>query len=148
MKLFNTKKVLVPIDFSDESFKAQELTLEYIEDPSSLYLIHVLPPLNSGEPGVTWNNLNDQTRQNHVKRLLKDRFTQPEHQEINLYVTIGDPSSEIIDFAKKKEIDLIVIPSHGRTGLQRFFLGSVAEKIVRFAHCPVLVLRRKDLISE
>jgi nucleotide-binding universal stress UspA family protein len=148
MKLFNTNKVLVPIDFSDESFKAQELTLEYLEDPSKLYLIYVLPLLNSGDPGVTWNNLTDKTRLNHVKRLLKDRFEQSEYQGINFEVKIGDPSSEIIDFAKNNNIDLIVIPSHGRKGIERFFLGSVAEKIVRFAHCPVLVLRRKDLINE
>lgn len=147
MKLFDTNKVLVPIDFSEESFLAQQLTLEYLEDASHLYILHVLPPLNSGDPGVSWEKVTDTTRKNHVKRVFRDRFNQPEHQSIAFEVTVGDPSAEILDFAEKNDIDLIVIPSHGRTGIDRFFLGSVAEKVVRFAHCPVLVLRRKDLLN-
>ncbi len=147
MELFSSERVLVPIDFSEESFQAQKLTLEYLEEPHKLYVLHVLPMLNPGDPGVMWDVLNDQTRIEHVKQLFRDRFNRPEERGINFEVTVGDPGSEIIDFAQKNEIDLIVIPSHGRTGIGRFFLGSVAEKVVRYAHCPVLVLRRKDLIS-
>ena len=147
MKLFSTNRVLVPIDFSEESFQAQKLTLEYLEEPNKLYVLHVLPMLNPGDPGIMWDKLNDQTRVNHVKQLFREKFNRSEYQGINFEVTVGDPGSEIIDFATKNKIDLIVIPSHGRTGVGRFFLGSVAEKVVRYAHCPVLVLRRKDLIS-
>ena len=147
MKLFSTDRVLVPIDFSEESFQAQKLTLEYLEEPNKLYVLHVLPMLNPGDPGIMWDKLNNQTRINQVKQLFRDRFNRPEDRGINFEVTVGDPGSEIIDFATKNKIDLIVIPSHGRTGIGRFFLGSVAEKVVRYAHCPVLVLRRKDLIS-
>ena len=49
---------------------------------------------------------------------------------------------EIADFAQEKKAELIVLPSHGRTGLTRLLLGSVAEKVVRLAHCPVLVLKK------
>jgi nucleotide-binding universal stress UspA family protein len=147
MKLFATNRILVPIDFSEESFQAQKLTLEYLQEPTHLYVLHVLFPLNPGDPGVMWDKLSDKTRISHVKQLFREKFNQPEYQGINFEVTVGDPGSEIIDFAEKNQIDLIVIPSHGRTGIGRFFLGSVAEKVVRYAHCPVLVLRRKDLIQ-
>ena len=60
---------------------------------------------------------------------------------LKLVIRVGNPSIEIVDYAKKNNIDLIVIASHGRTGLNRFLLGSVAEKVVRLAQCPVLVWR-------
>jgi nucleotide-binding universal stress UspA family protein len=143
--LFSKNRVLVPIDFSEESFKAQQLTLEFVESASCLYLLYVLPNLNAGEPGIVWDAIDDETRKEYVRKKFFEKFTQPEYEGVNFSVSIGDPASEILDFAKEKAIELIVIPSHGRTGLGRFFLGSVAEKVVRFAHCPVLVLRRDEL---
>ncbi len=147
MSLFDKNRVLVPVDFSEESFQAQQQTLEFVEDASRLYVLHVLPHLNPGDPGVMWNTMDDRTRQQHVEKVFRERFNSPEYEGVHFSVAIGDPSSAIIDYAKTQEIDLIVIPSHGRTGLGRFFLGSVAERVVRFAHCPVLVLRRKVLQS-
>jgi nucleotide-binding universal stress UspA family protein len=143
--LFSKNRVLVPIDFSEESFKAQQLTLEFVESASCLYLIYVLPNLNAGEPGIIWDAIDDETRKEYVKKKFFDKFNQPEYEGVNFSVSIGDPASEILDFATEKAIELIVIPSHGRTGLGKFFLGSVAEKVIRFAHCPVLVLRRDQL---
>lgn len=145
MKLFSTNRVLVPIDFSEESFKAQKLTLEFVENPANLYVIHVLRTLNPGDPGVVWNTMDDRTRKQQVTKAFQEKFNSSEESKINFTVAIGDPSEKIIDYAKQERIELIVIPSHGRTGISRFFLGSVAEKVVRYAHCPVLVLRREDL---
>ena len=145
--LFSKNRVLVPIDFSEESFKAQQLTLDFVEDASHLYVIHVLPNLNAGEPNMIWETIDDETRKEYVYQQFFERFNTPEYQKINFSVAIGDPAAKIIDFAKENQMDLIVIPSHGRTGLGRFFLGSVAEKVIRFAHCPVLILRRNSLKS-
>ncbi|MGK7871976.1 MAG: universal stress protein [Xenococcaceae cyanobacterium] len=147
MSLFSTNRVLVPVDFSEESFQAQKLTLDFVEDASHLYVLHVLPDINPGDPGVMWNTIDDQTRKQHVQKVFRERFNGSEYEGIHFSVARGDPSSEIIDYAKEQDIDLIVIPSHGRTGLSRFFLGSVAERVIRFAHCPVLVLRRGALQS-
>jgi nucleotide-binding universal stress UspA family protein len=143
--LFSKNRVLVPIDWSEESFKVQQLTLEFVEKPSNLYVLYVLPNLNAGEPGVIWDAIDDDTRKEYVKKQFFERFNSPEYQSINFSVGVGEPASQIIDFAQENAIELIVIPSHGRTGLSRFFLGSVAEKVIRFAHCPVLVLRRDTL---
>jgi nucleotide-binding universal stress UspA family protein len=145
MQLFSKDKVLVPIDFSEESFEAQELTLDFVANPTNLYVIHILPYLTPSEPGIVWEATDDELRKEAIKERYWQKFNQPKYQEINLEVAIGDPSSEILDYAKRKGIELIVIPSHGRTGIGRFFLGSVAERVVRFAHCPVLVLRRDAL---
>lgn len=148
MKLYNTNRVLVPIDFSEESFAAQKLTLEFVEDPSHLYILHALPHLSPVDPAVVWNTMDDETRKQHVEKVFRQRFNAPEYQKVHFTVAIGDPATEIINYAKAEQIDLIVIPSHGRTGLSHFFLGSVAEKVIRYAHCPVLVLRRDNLHSQ
>lgn len=56
-------------------------------------------------------------------------------------ITHGDAAAEIVRVAKEKDVDLIVIASHGRTGLGRILFGSTAESVVRHAHCPVLVVK-------
>jgi nucleotide-binding universal stress UspA family protein len=59
-------------------------------------------------------------------------------------VEMGEPHSQIIDWIKPKAIDLIIMSTHGRSGLQRVMLGSVTEKVLRNAHCPVLVIPPED----
>ena len=59
-------------------------------------------------------------------------------------VEMGEPHSQIIDWIKPKAIDLIIMSTHGRSGLQRMMLGSVTEKVLRNAHCPVLVIPPED----
>lgn len=142
MSWLQKSRVLVPIDFSEESFAALQPAREFVTAASGLYVLHVLSHLHPAEPGVVWNNLDDPKRKQKVEEALRDRFQNSDYQNVHIMVTVGDPSSEIIDYAKTIEADLIVIPSHGRTGLSRFFLGSVAERVVRFAHCPVVVLRK------
>jgi nucleotide-binding universal stress UspA family protein len=141
MSLFSKNRVLVPIDFSELSFAAQEKALEFVEHPSNLYILHVLPHLSPLEPCVVWNTIDDNHRKQNVQKAFRKKFNSPEYEEVHLEILFGEPGAKIIDYAKQQQIDLIVIPSHGRTGLSRFFLGSVAERVVRFAHCPVLVVR-------
>ncbi|WP_071515865.1 universal stress protein [Geitlerinema sp. PCC 9228] len=140
--LFSQNRVLVPFDFSEESTEALEKTLAFVGEATHLYVIHVLPQLNVGEPGVMYQTTNDRTRKQHVEKVFWETFGDRCYQGLHLHVAIGDPSAAIVDYAKAQEIELIVIPSHGRTGLRRFLLGSVAERVIRFARCPVLVLRK------
>jgi len=142
MSLFNRDRVLVPLDFSDEAFAAIAESLAFVEGPSHLHVLHVLQKLEVTEPGMVWNTLDLQTRIQNVETAFYHRCDAPVYRQINFYVAIGDAAAEIIDYAAKQSISLIVIPSRGRTGLSRFLLGSVAERVVRFAHCPVLVLRK------
>ncbi len=145
--LFALNRVLIPIDFSEESFQAQKLALEFVSNPGNLHVLHVLPYLNPGVDGSMRETMDDFTRKDYVGKQFHERFGS-ESLGIHFCVTIGNPSKEIVKYAKAQSIDLIVIPSHGRTGLGRFFLGSVAERIMRSTTCPVLVLRRDSLKLE
>jgi len=142
MTLFASDNVLVPIDFSEQADHALENALTSFGDATRIHAIHVLPALEPTQPGMVWQMVDDQTRTQHIETLFHEKFSGEAYQQVKFSVMVGNPSSEIIDYAEGNQIDLIVISSHGRTGLSRFLLGSVAERIVRFATCPVLVLRR------
>jgi nucleotide-binding universal stress UspA family protein len=143
MSLFSTDRVLVPIDFSDGAFQALADTLEFVGDPTHVYVLHVLQHLEPTDPAVVWQTLDDQARKQHVEKAFFERCSGSQYQGIHFDVAIGHASAEIVDYANKHDINLIVISSHGRTGnLGRFLLGAVAERVVRHASCPVLVTRQ------
>lgn len=133
--------VIVPVDFSDESFGALDTALEMVDAPTAVHLLHVLPILDPAEPGVIWTTVDNTMREKHALDALHERLTDTKYQGVWMTVAFGDPGSAIATFAQDEKADLIVLPSHGRTGLRRWLIGSVAEKVVRLAHCPVLVLR-------
>ncbi|MCP4195327.1 MAG: universal stress protein [Planctomycetaceae bacterium] len=134
------RRVLVPYDFSTESHEAMKLGHQLVDDPSHLHVIHVLPELTATEPGVIWATVDDASRMTHAREAIDERLK--EYPRTNVNVNFGDPGHVITELAAEIECDLIVIPSHGRRGVQRILLGSVAERVVRLAHCPVLVMRK------
>lgn len=136
------KAVVVPVDFSEDSLAAVEVARTLVESPAHLHIIHVLPPLVPTEPGVIWDAVDDTSRREHAEDALRQRIAKTSAAGANLTVDFGDAGREIAEFAQSVKAELIVIPSHGRTGIERFFLGSTAERVVRLSHCPVLVLRK------
>lgn len=134
--------VVAPVDFSEDSFKAVDTALELVEHSANVHVVHVLPLLAVTEPGVIWDTIDDQSRREHATEALRQRFGDAPHAGVRIEVLFGDPGSEIVDYANRMQADLILLPSHGRTGIRRLLLGSVAERVVRMAHCPVLVLRQ------
>jgi nucleotide-binding universal stress UspA family protein len=134
--------VVVPIDFSDDSFEALATARQLVERPEDLRLVHVLPRLEATEPGVVWETVSDASRRRHAEAALRERLAGSDCEGANVTIPIGDPGREIAQTAEDAEADLIVLPSHGRTGISRLLIGSVAERVVRLAHCPVLVLRK------
>lgn len=135
------KKVVVPVDFSAASLQALEAALELVADASHLHAIHVLPMLEPADPGVIWNTVDNLSRVHHAEQALREKLTDPKWKNMQVKISFGDPGHEIADFAQALSAELIVLPSHGRTGITRILLGSVAERVVRLAHCPVLVLK-------
>lgn len=133
------KRVVVPYDFSEESLAAVQLGRQFVESPELLHVVHVLPELTATEPGVIWSTIDDASRMTHAREAMEERLK--EFPGVQLNIGFGDPGHTITDLAQEVSADLIVIPSHGRTGVKRLLLGSVAERVVRLAHCPVLVLR-------
>ena len=137
------KNVVVPIDFSDDSFASLQTAREMAEEPSSLHVIHVLPILEAAEPGVIWQTIDDAGRRQHAKDALVEELQKRQWDGMNVEVLIGDPGHEIANYAKELDAGLVVVASHGRGALRHLLLGSVAERVVRLAHCPVLVLKHK-----
>ncbi len=145
-KWSDIQTVVVPIDFSDSSFEALETTLEMFE-PSQLRVVHVLAELSPVEIGVVFGTVDDTTRAESVRESFVENLA--EHglpADLTVAIRIGSAGSEICNYAAEVAADLIVMPSHGLTGLSSWLLGSVAQAVVGQARCPVLVF--KDHLDE
>ena len=136
------KTIVVPIDFSDDSFLALDTAQELVDNPQHLHLIHVLPIITPNDPGVIWEMIDDQSRAVHAEQALRKKLAHQSAEGSQVAIRFGDPGHQIVDYAQEISADLIALSSHGQTGLTRLLLGSVAEKVVRLAHCPVLVLKK------
>ena len=140
MRWFESETVVVPVDFSDLSHEALNTAAHLVRAAQQVQVVHVLPPLDPTDPGVIWGEVNDQHRIEHAEKGLRERL--PETlRGAAVHVVIGDPGHEIARLAHEASAAVIIIPSHGRTGARRLLLGSVAERVVRLASCPVLVLK-------
>src|SRR5689334_13941500 len=114
------QKVVVPVDFSDQSIAAVRTALEFVPRGANIYVIHVLPSLAPGEPGMIWDDSGNEARCEHARMALHDRLNTPDLTGVHLEARIGDPSQQIADFAQELHADLVIMPSHGRTGISRF----------------------------
>ncbi|MCA9240469.1 MAG: universal stress protein [Planctomycetales bacterium] len=138
------KKVLVPTDFSPQADRAIVNALEMASDPADVSVIHVAPPMASypvADPAIVWESITEEVRAKRIEESFRQHIKDPRAEQTHFQVEFGSPAEEIVGYAEKHAIDLIMMPSHGRSGLQRLLLGSVTERVVRAAHCPVLVLR-------
>jgi nucleotide-binding universal stress UspA family protein len=131
--------VVVPFDFSEHSIAALKRARSLVGSASQIHALHVLPFLIPTEPEVVWATVDDAHRIQHALENLRDAVVASGIGDAQLDVRLGDPGQIAADLAEELGAELIVIGSHGRTGLSRMFLGSVAERVVRLAHCPVLV---------
>ena len=138
------KKVIVPVDFSDNSVAALQTALEIAAEPAAVHVVHVLTPLDGLSPGAIFDTVDDAKRQASTGTYFAEFLSKNGIAGVKAVVRFGDPGLVIADYAAEQSADLIVVPSHGYHGVKRFVLGSVAERVIRHAHCPVLVLRRAD----
>jgi nucleotide-binding universal stress UspA family protein len=135
------KCVVVPFDFSEQSARALEAAEQFVEQPAQLHAVHVLAAIEAAEPGVIWETIDDDVRRHHAESAFHNRFAGTPVSQVGFAVRVGDPGRQIAEYAEEIHAELIVMPSHGRTGLSRLLIGSVAERVVRLAHCPVLILK-------
>jgi len=136
------KTVVVPIDFSDDAFAALETAAEMAIDRADLHIVHVLPLMEPTDPGIIWATVDDESRRVHAVKALRKELADRGFDDIDLLIRFGDPGHEIAKYAKEIQAGLVVVSSHGQTGLRHLLIGSVAERVVRLAHCPVLVLKQ------
>ncbi len=141
MSKFSERRILVPVDFSDVSMAAVDTALDIADDPSNVHVVHILHEPQSGHPDAIWVTIDHDKRRDNVIKELKSQLSDSRYADVSLHVKFGIPGVRIAEVAEELGVELIVLPSHGRTGLNRLLIGSVAERVVRFAHCPVLVLR-------
>lgn len=141
-----TKSILVPLDFSPPSRKALDQAVSLARlFRAKLTLLHVVEPVATPDFTAAFPLAmeNDQamaaTRRQLEGLVLSARI--PRGLVEKLLVRFGRSFHEITEAARTRKVDLIVIATHGRTGLKRALLGSTTERVVRHAHCPVLVVR-------
>ncbi|HEY7288590.1 MAG TPA: universal stress protein [Vicinamibacterales bacterium] len=145
--MMTVSHVLVPVDFSEQSMKALDCAKTLAEKfAASLHVLTVVPdPFVLPDPGPLFvpppEKYKEGLRQaeSHLRRLL----THAEREKLHAAVAVafGDPYREITEYVRRGSIDLIVMGTHGRGGVAHALMGSVAEKIVRSAPCPVLTVR-------
>jgi len=145
---FKLKKILVPIDFSQCSQKALQYAIPFARQfDAALTLFNVVPGyLPVPEMGVVDVSLMEtQMHQGAERELaaLKQRHL-ADGITTECIVRIGNPYHEIVVAAKEMNMDLIILSTYGRTGLKYVFMGSTAEHVVRYAPCPVLVVREHE----
>ena len=144
--MISLKKVLCPIDHSDCSKEALKYAVSLaMKDEAKLLLLHVID-IRSFSEGLDAMSkpLPDEETLEQLRVKLLDCIPEEirDDMDVEAIVTQGIPFAEIISVAKEKEIDMIVIGSHGRTGISHMMLGSVSEKVIRKAPCPVLTVRQ------
>ena len=150
----NIKRILFPTDFSEDSSTALGYASSLASDSGALlYIVHVdelldvgipsIPPIEGGYfYEVPWDE----------RREVQDRLTKIVPTVANVayehrYLT-GSPLTQILNFAEREHVDLIVMGSHGRTGFSRLIMGSVAEGVMRRATCPVLIVKQPAAVSD
>ena len=146
--MIQLKRILLPTDFSEHSSLPLRYACAFAEQfGAELHLLHVLQDLVAmvPEPGLAFLPPGDFMRemQESAQQALA-KLPDPDWAKGKSIVRAtrqGPPFLEIVRYAKENEIDLIVLGTHGRGGLAHVLLGSVAEKVVRKAPCPVLTIR-------
>jgi nucleotide-binding universal stress UspA family protein len=151
-------KILVPVDFSEGSRKAlrqaaslaeafeTELTVLHVWEPP----LYVFPEVMVQVPGERNQSLEEYARvraDEEMEKFIADNLQPPLSERVQTRVECGHPFQAIVDVAKDGGFDLIVMGTHGRRGLPHLLIGSIAEKVVRQAPCPVLTVRDPELVA-
>lgn len=145
--IFKISRILFPTDFSDPAKQALQYAMEFADRfDAELHVLHVVREIvfPLPEASTSWTmpatdqraEVDAATKQ--LQQEIQSEWTE-QHRVVRL-AEVGYPSENIIKYAKQHKIDLIVMGTHGHTGLSHLLLGSVAEKVVRLATCPVLTV--------
>jgi len=141
------ERVLIPLDFSELSDTVLRYGVELTRDEGTTILLHVLEPLPLHFESAFGTFVNTEglmrIRENAEKLLQEAKGKYPGRNFVT-ELKEGKASSLVLDAAKRHAVNLVVMGTHGRGGLEHLFLGSVAARIVRRASCPVLTVREPD----
>ncbi len=144
-KRVEVKSILVAVDGSEHSLKAVRYACA-MGPPlgAEVVLLHVVPMLVSAtpyhdtvsdQPFISLQKVGEDLL-SRAKAIARDLSC----EAIDL-ITHGDPAAKIIDVAKERSVDIIILGSRGVSGIKRLFVGSISDKVARHAHCPVMIVR-------
>jgi len=147
--MHRVKKILAPTDFSDLSRVGLRYALDTARELNAEVIVqHVIPV------GEDWFSAHQEfspvrdllsEQERLLDQFLRDNFAEFINLvEVRQKVEVGAPHANIVDLAAREEVDMIVMSTHGRTGFSHVLLGSVTEKVVGRASCPVLVIPAID----
>jgi nucleotide-binding universal stress UspA family protein len=149
------KKVLFCTDFSENSDHAFEFAFGIAKrDKGLLYIFHVIPDNPYQKYAETYMTKEDlEKKQKDIEECVNNQYE--EHYvkkmengiKFRIVTKSGREAEEIIKFSKKENVDLIVMGTHGRTGIEHVFLGSVAEKVIRRSPLPVFVIPARKMLE-
>ncbi len=142
-----SKTIVFPTDFSTLGHEALEYATQLArEQGSRLLIVHVQEPAIAYGAGDYYYGLPEPDTEAVKQMLAKVKPTDPavayEHR-----LLMGEPAESIVELAQREHADLIILGSHGRTGLARLLLGSVTEAIMRRAACPVMVIKSRAQVN-
>ncbi|MFZ1119387.1 MAG: universal stress protein [Candidatus Binataceae bacterium] len=143
---FPFKKVLCPVGFDDQEGAALDAARQLAGGIATIYLLHVVPALPAiGEPHVAKTVADEKLSEAQALKMLKELAAQRlpglKCETLTETAFLADTSKAILTVAREIKPDLIVMPTHGRSGFKHLVLGSVTEGVVREAVCPVLTIR-------
>lgn len=144
---FRLKSILVPVDFSSFSSKALEYAVAFSQQfGAGLVLLHVVEPMVYPENYMTIPSVTDDINGSLLKAAEEKLAAQRKRidvavDRVKVETRLGRPYVEITEAADELGADLIILGTHGHTGLKHVLLGSTAERVVRHAPCPVLTVR-------
>jgi nucleotide-binding universal stress UspA family protein len=136
------KTILCPTDFSEGSYRALEYAVDFAKQSGGTLLLAHTIHVASGEMQEKGHVLKVDDMMQHVGVKLADaraKYT-GDYPKCELVVDFGDPLVKLLEIANTRNADLIVICTHGGSALKHLVIGSVAERLVRHASCPVFVV--------
>ena len=147
LAIFKLRRILVPVDFSGCSKKALQYAIPFARQfEASLVLLHVVQPYIPVPEMTTVDTsmVEAGMRESGAKALARLKKSIGDKVSVETALRVGSPHFEISKAVPELNIDIIILSTHGRTGLAHVFMGSVAERVVRHASCPVLVVREQE----
>ena len=145
--MMQVNNILVPVDFSNYSGKALAYASEIAQSyKAQLQVLHIIEETMHPAFSVTGKSsifdlvpwIKDDSRK-RAEKMIKEFVLDKVKSKV--FIQGGRAASDIIKFANENSTDLIVIATHGLTGLEHMLMGSVTEKVVRMAHCPVFTVK-------
>jgi len=149
--MFPLKRIVCPTDFSEPALEGLRNAIELAEKfEAELIVVHVVEPamwtgLAYSPTGYNPPDITQSLKEESTKSLnqLQSELI-PEHIPCRLLTLEGKPADQIVRFSTEESANLIVIATHGYSGFHRFVFGSVTERVVRTANCPVLTIRPRE----